>query len=142
MTCRAHGRSADTRSIKNWAIFDKQSECIKESLKKNFQGSHIPTKKSATKMRQRKKDTWVEMFLMEGSSLRIKSIQKTGENDVNELWINDSWHNEGTICLVNEWMGFPSMGTWTGAIQLVMVGNLVPRIGGADFLHCGVTDST
>ena len=31
----------------------------------------------------------------------IRCIQKTGENDFNEIWINDSGHNEDIICLVN-----------------------------------------
>ena len=34
--------------------------------------------------------------------------------------------------------GFSSMDTQTGAIKLAMAGT---RIGGADFLHCWVTDS-
>ena len=38
---------------------------------------------------------------MEGSSYKVR-IQKTGENDFDKLRGNDSGHNEGTICLVNE----------------------------------------
>ena len=28
-------------------------------------------------------------------------LHKTGEDDWDKLWANDSGHNEGTICLVN-----------------------------------------
>ena len=43
------------------------------------------------------------MLLMEGSALAIGRIQKTGENENNleKLRVNDSGHNEGTICLVD-----------------------------------------
>ena len=30
-----------------------------------------------------------------------KRIQKTGENDLHELLVNDCGYNEGTICVVN-----------------------------------------
>ena len=31
----------------------------------------------------------------------IRCTQRTVENDLNKLRVNDSGHNEGTICLVN-----------------------------------------
>ena len=40
------------------------------------------------------------MSLMEGITL-YKAHTKTSENNLNELWVNDYGHNEGTICLVN-----------------------------------------
>ena len=40
-----------------------------------------------------------------------------------ELWVNNSSHTKGTICLVNEHQrdGFLSMGTRGGAKKLAMV---------------------
>ena len=65
----------------------------------------MPTKKCAMKMKQRNKeevnDARVKMFLVEGSPAFIRRTQRTGENDLNKLRVNDSGHNEGTICLVN-----------------------------------------
>ena len=31
----------------------------------------------------------------------IRRTQRTGENNLNMLQVNDSGHNEGTICLIN-----------------------------------------
>ena len=55
----------------------------------------------------------------------IKCTQRTGENDLNKLRVNDSGHNEGTICLVNgvNWCqggGFSSVGALMGTIKLAM----------------------
>ena len=68
--------------------------------------------------------------MIEGSTLG-----KTSENDLYKLHVIDSGHNEGTICLVNGLIGAKGM------VSRVWVHKQAPRIGGADFLHCWVTDS-
>ena len=46
--------------------------------------------------------------------------------DIKRLQVNDSSYIEGTICLVNEWIGAKGMifsvGARTGAIKLAMAG--------------------
>ena len=49
------------------------------------------------------------MLLKEGSILYVRCIQKAGENDLHELQIYDSGHNESTICLVNGRIGAKGM---------------------------------
>ena len=49
--------------------------------------SHKAMKKCAMKMKQRKNDTHVGMFLMEAF---YKEHTKTGKNDVDELRVKDS----------------------------------------------------
>ena len=77
----------------------------KKSLK-NFQGSckllqahekvcdENETKKQRKKRRTRKN-------VIDGRKPFIRRIQRTGENNLNKLRVNDSGHNEGTICLLN-----------------------------------------
>ena len=91
-------------------LFDKQ---VNEQKEKNFWGSRkLPqTHKKGCDENERNKETnkkkrhtWL---LMEGSI--IGRIRKTGENNL--LRVNNSGHNEGTICL--NWCqgdGFSSMG--------------------------------
>ena len=38
---------------------------------------------------------------IDGRKPIIRHIQKAGENDLQELWVNHCGYNEGTICLVN-----------------------------------------
>ena len=61
--------------------------------------------------------------------------------DLNKLWVNDSGDNEDTICLVNKWMGVVF---WAYVHERVPLNSqwLVLRIGGTNFLHCWVADST
>ena len=40
--------------------------------------------------------------VIDGREYFIKCIQKTGENNFDKLWVNNSGHNEGTICLVHK----------------------------------------
>ena len=52
-------------------------------------------------------------------------MRKTRVMNIKRLQVNDSSYNEGTICLVNEWIGamgmvFLSVGAQTGAIKLAM----------------------
>ena len=49
------------------------------------------------KVELEKMDVHVKMFLE-----FIKHLQKGRVMDINKLQVNDSRHNEGTICLVNE----------------------------------------
>ena len=39
--------------------------------------------------------------VVDGRKHFIGHLRKTGENDWDKLWVNDSGHNKGTICLVN-----------------------------------------
>ena len=59
-----------------------------------FQGSHKPTKKYAMKMKQRKKRT--HKNVIDGRKPFIKPVQKTGENDLHNLRVNDYACNEGS----------------------------------------------
>ena len=54
----------------------------------------------------------------------IRHLWKGRVIDIKELQVNNSWYNEGTICLVNGWQGddFLSVGRRTGAIKLTMAG--------------------
>ena len=112
--------------------------CTKREFENETFEVHTSSRKSmkkfAMKVRKQGKTTQCKMFL----SQFISHIQRSSEEDLNELQINNSGDNECTI-LVNKWMGFfSSVGTQTGAIKLAI---LVFRISGADFLHCWVTDS-
>ena len=53
-------------------LFDKEVNVQKETLKKTSRvhaSSRMPTKKCAMKMKQKKNDAHVKMFLVEGSPL-------------------------------------------------------------------------
>ena len=82
------------------------------------------------------------MLLMTGSQF-ICLIQRISEKDFNELRVNDSGDNEGTICLVNESMGAGGMvfQVWARERAPLNTQCLVLRIGDTDFLHCWVADS-
>ena len=84
-------------------LFDKEVNAQKESLKKTsgvHASSRMPTKKCVMKMKQRKK-RHARKNVFGGRKPFIRRTQRTGENDLNKLRVNDSGHNEGTICLVN-----------------------------------------
>ena len=77
----------------------------KESLKKNFQGSckfpHAHEKVCDENEKKQRKKRHARKNVFSGRKPFIKRTQRTGENDLNKLRVNDSGHNEGTICLVN-----------------------------------------
>ena len=88
-------------------LFDKEVNAQKESLKKNFWGSrklpHAHEKvcdENETK-KQRRSKRRARKNVFGGRKPFIRRTQRTGENDLNKLRVNDSGHNEGTICLVN-----------------------------------------
>ena len=70
-------------------------------------------------------------------------MRKTRVMDIKRLQVNDSPYIEGTICLVNEWIGAKGMVFCEWAHERVPLNSqwLVHRNGGAEFLHCLVTDS-
>ena len=87
----------------------------------------MPTKKCAMIMKQRKKQrTHKNVFGRRKPFIRC--TQRTGENNLNKLSVNDSGHNEGSYRLFSKqvnWCqgdGLSSMGARTGAIKLTMVG--------------------
>ena len=64
----------------------------------------MPTKKCAMKMKETKKQEKkrrARKNVFGGRKPFIRRTQRTGENDLHKLRVNDSGHNEGTICLVN-----------------------------------------
>ena len=66
----------------------------------------MPTKKCAMKMKEtnkqrNKKKQRTRKNVFGGRKPFIRRTQRTGENDLHKLRVNDSGHNEGTICLVN-----------------------------------------
>ena len=81
-------------------LFDKQVNAQKE---KNFQGScKLPqAHKKVCDENETNKKKRVRKNVIDGRKPFIGRIRKTGENDLDNLRVNDSGHNEGTICLVN-----------------------------------------
>ena len=76
----------------------------KESLKKNFWGSRkLPHahEKVCDENEQTRKKRRAHKNVFGGRKPFIRHTQRTGGNDLNKLRVNDSGHNEGTICLVN-----------------------------------------
>ena len=76
----------------------------KESLKKTsgvHANSRMPTKKCAMKIKETRKKRRTLKNVFGGRKPFIRHTQRTGENDLNMLRVNDSGHIEGTICLVN-----------------------------------------
>ena len=76
----------------------------KKSLKKTsgvHASSRMPMKKCAMKMKETNKKNDARKNVFGGRKPFIRCTQRTGENDLNMLWVNDSGHIEGTICLVN-----------------------------------------
>ena len=95
-------------------LFDKEVNAQKESLKKTS-GVHaisrMPTKKCAMKMKETNKQTKKQRNqekirrarknVFGGRKPFIRRTQRTEGNDLHRLRVNDSGHNEATICLVN-----------------------------------------
>ena len=102
-------------------LFDKEVNAQKESLKKYFRGSRkLPqahekvcdeneTKKQRKKQRNKEKKRRARKKVYGGRKPFIRRAQRTGENDLDKLRANDSGYNEGTICLVNGWIGAKGM---------------------------------
>ena len=116
-------------------LFDKEVNAQKASLKKTsgvHASSRMPTKKCAMKMKEtrKKRRARKNVFQWWKEALYIRRTQRTGENDLNMLRVNDSGHNEGTSYLFSKrvnWYqgdGFSSVGARTsrGAIKLAMAG--------------------
>ena len=63
----------------------------------------MPTKKCAMKMKQRNKQKkqGARKNIFGGRKPFIRRTQRTGDNDLDKLRVNDSGDNEGTISLVN-----------------------------------------
>ena len=89
-------------------LFDKEVNSQKESLKKNFRGSrklpnaHEKVCDENERNKRKKKKRRAHKNVFGGRKPFISRTQRTGENDLHNLRVNDSGHNEGTICLVNE----------------------------------------
>ena len=104
-------------------LFDKEVNAQKESLKKTsgvHASSRMPTKKCAMKMKQRRSKRRARKNVFGGRKPFIRRTQRTGENDLNKLRVNDSGHNEGTIWCQGD--GFFERGRMNGAIKLAMAG--------------------
>ena len=85
-------------------LFDKEVNAQKESLKRNFWGSRkLPyAHENVCDENERNKQTRKKRRNVFGERKPfIRRTQRTGENDLHNLQVNDSGHNEGTICLVN-----------------------------------------
>ena len=75
-------------------LFDNQVNVQKQENFRVHASSRKPIKKYVIKMKEtRKNNVCVKMLLMEG--------KQSCENDFDEPRINDSGHNDGTICLVS-----------------------------------------
>ena len=76
----------------------------KKRVEKNFQvhaSSHKPMKKCPMKMKETKKKWHAHKSVIDSRKHFIGCLHKTGEDDWDKLWANDSGHSEGAICLVN-----------------------------------------
>ena len=84
-------------------LFDTEVNAQKESLKKTsgvHANSRMPTKKcDENETKKIKRRACKNVF--GGRKPFIRRTQRTGENNLNKLRVNDSGHGEGTICLVN-----------------------------------------
>ena len=87
-----------------YKLLNKQVNAQKESMKNTSRvhaSSHKPTKKVCNENKRNKKKRRACKNVIYGRKPFITPIQKTGENDLHKLQVNDSGYNEGTICLVN-----------------------------------------
>ena len=88
-------------------LFDKEVNTQKKSLNKNFRGSyklphaHEKVCDENERTKKQEKECCARKNVFGGRKPFIRRTQRTGENDLNKLRVNDSGHNEGTICLVN-----------------------------------------
>ena len=86
-------------------LFDKEVNAQKESTSGVHASSRMPTKKCAMKIKETNKETRKKRHTRKnvfgGRKPFIRHTQRTGENDLHKLRVNDSGHNKGTICLVN-----------------------------------------
>ena len=83
--------------IKKWVSSQK------ESLKKYFRGSRkLPqAHEKVCDENETKKQNDTRKNVIDGRKHFIGRLRKTDENDLDKLRVNNSGHNEGTICLVN-----------------------------------------
>ena len=81
-------------------LFDKQVNAQKE---KNFRSSSkLPqTHKKVCDARNKQEKTACIKSVIDGRKHFIRHLRQTGEKEWDKLRVNDSGHNEGTICLVN-----------------------------------------
>ena len=82
--------------------------------------------------------------VIDGRKHFIGRLHKTGEDDWDKLWDNDSGHNEGTYHLFSKrvnWCQGMVFRAWAHERAPLNSQWLVLRIGGADFLHCWVANS-
>ena len=84
-------------------LFDKEVNAQKGSLKKlpGFMQAPASPQKVCDENERNKKKQCSHKNVIDGRKPFIRHTQRTEENNLNELRINDSGHNEGTICLVN-----------------------------------------
>ena len=94
--------------VKKWVIW-QTSECTKREKLPGFTQAPISSQNCAMKMKQTRKKRCMRKNVIDRRKLFIRRIRRTGENDLNKLLVNNSWHNEGTICLVNRWIGAKGM---------------------------------
>ena len=125
-------------------LLDKQLNAQKEKNFRVHASSHKLMKKRVMKRSKQTRKKWrAHKNVIEGRKPSITPMQNTSEKDLHELQGNHYGYNEGTICLVNRWIGPKGMVFWAWTYKQVPLNSqrLVLRIGGADFLHCWVTDS-
>ena len=84
-------------------LFGKEVNAQKESLKKYFLGSRKLSQahEKVCDENETKKKRCMRKNVIDRRKHFIGRLRKTDENDLDKLRVNDSGHNEGTICLVN-----------------------------------------
>ena len=128
-------------------LLDKQVNALKEKI---FRGSRkLPqAHEKGVRWKWRKKETRkkkrrARKNVFCGRKWFINHTRGTGETHRYEALVNDSWYNEGTICLVNGRICTEGMviRAWAHERSPLNSQWLVLRIGDADFLHCWVANS-
>ena len=120
---------------------------VNTQTKKSFRGPRkLPQahEKVCDENETKKKKRRTHKNVIDGRKPFITPKQKTGANNLHELLGNDCGYNEGTICVVNGCISINRMVFRAWAHERVPLNSqwLVLRIGGTDFLHCQVADST
>ena len=99
-----------------WVIWHKQVNAQKD---RNFRGScQLPQaneKSVRWKWKKKKNDRHLNIF--DERREFIRHVWNTRGMDIKRFQVNESWYIEGTICLINEWIGAKGMVVWAWAYK-------------------------
>ena len=99
------------KSIKKWVSYLINKWMHKKRKNSGVHASSCKPTKSVwwkwKKESRRKNEGRLKYFWWKGEYIRW--LRNTRVMDIKQLQLNDSWYIEGTICLVNEWIGAKGM---------------------------------